>query len=251
MPSTRILGRAFRDDRIKQLAEAMDWSLRETLGCLALIWQRSQAALEEAITEEQLRSYADCQSKEEAIRLRRALETSSLIENIEGGRIRIRGQRPQLERIKSQPTLFDVPRETKPKPKKKPRSKKPVNPEVEERRELARKVWETYRAGFLQRYRIEPLRNAKVNSQIVALIRDVGKEHVVNLVGFYLRHNDAFFIRAHHPMGVCLNSAQRLIAEMLTGQRTNFAAARRAEAQQDTEDAIRGYLNDLEGGRTT
>lgn len=76
-------------------------------------------------------------------------------------------------------------------------------------------TWESYRAAYVARYRTEPLRNAMVNGQIANVVKQAGKR-APEVVKFYLRHNDPYFVRERHPIGALLKSLQRILVDMET-----------------------------------
>lgn len=108
-------------------------------------------------------------------------------------------------------------------------------------------VWEEYQDKFQKRYGQPPLRNAKANSQCVTLAKQVGSVTAVELVDYFLTRNDAYYLHACHPLGMLLVSAQKLLVEMRRGVVMTMAAARRIEAQDETERAVRDYLRQQDG----
>lgn len=89
-----------------------------------------------------------------------------------------------------------------------------------------RRVWEAYRTSYLTRYKIEPVRNATVNSQISRLVKNIGSDESVLLVKFYLTHNDQFYVKNTHTFGHCLSSAETLRTQMLKGRAITGSVAR-------------------------
>lgn len=106
-------------------------------------------------------------------------------------------------------------------------------------------VWNAYRDAFVSRYKTEPVRNKTVNSQIKNLVGRLGTE-AVDVVKFYLSHNDAFYVRKHHPIGLCLTDAEGLRAQWATGRKVTGNTARQAEKsdhyQSQMERVERGEL---------
>jgi len=90
------------------------------------------------------------------------------------------------------------------------------------------KVWDCYRAEFLKRYGVEPVRNAKVNSQCAQLFTRLGGE-AFGVVGFYLKHNDSWFLKNQHDFGSLLAKAESIYTQWLRGQAVTSAQVRDAE----------------------
>ncbi len=108
--------------------------------------------------------------------------------------------------------------------------------------ELNRRIWEAYRQGYFQRYQVEPVRNAKINANIADFGRRVGEE-APEIVAFYLRHNDSFYVRNTHSFGHCLSNAESLRTQWLKGKAITQNDVRNYEKDQGLSDllsAVRG-----------
>lgn len=81
-----------------------------------------------------------------------------------------------------------------------------------------RKVWSAYLASYLERYKVEPTRNAKVNSLVSQLVKRVGPEEAILLVQFYLSHNKQFYISKMHDLSACVLDAEALVTQRLRGK---------------------------------
>lgn len=107
-------------------------------------------------------------------------------------------------------------------------------------------IWTSYRDAYVRRYGVEPLRNARVNSQLSTLAKNVGLEDGEKLVEYYLSRSDAFYVNAKHPIDICLTQAQKLVVEMKTGRGMNMTQAKKLEAKDATDAALRDYISELE-----
>jgi len=87
-----------------------------------------------------------------------------------------------------------------------------------EEKDLNKKIWLVYFAAYLKRYGIEPLRNAAINSQVSKLREKVGADDAINIVKFYLTHNDSFYLKKTHEFGLCLKDAETLRTQTLRGK---------------------------------
>lgn len=105
-------------------------------------------------------------------------------------------------------------------------------------------VWTAYKKAYLARHGVEPLRNAKVNSQCLVLSQQVGVDDAVLLVEYFLQRNDAFYVNAAHPIGLCLQQAQKLITEMKRGESMTLSQAQANEKHANTKKVITEYIAD-------
>lgn len=80
-------------------------------------------------------------------------------------------------------------------------------------KDLNKKIWETYRDAYFLRYKVEPLRNASVNSKISQLAQRAG-ENSLEIVKFYLSHNEKFYVQKMHDIGICLKDAESLHTQL-------------------------------------
>lgn len=79
------------------------------------------------------------------------------------------------------------------------------------------KIWENYCEAYKRRYGTEPVRNLTVNSQIAALGKRLGEE-AIEVVQFYVMHNQQFYVRSCHPIGLCLKDAEALRTQWARGR---------------------------------
>lgn len=118
----------------------------------------------------------------------------------------------------------------------------PPDPKPKSDPEANRRVWESYRAAYSQRYGVEPVRNATTNSQISNLVKKLGEREAALVVKFYLTHNDSFFVKNTHTLGHCLSAAETLRTQMLKGKAITTGMVKDFEKQ----DTFRNRLNDME-----
>jgi len=107
-------------------------------------------------------------------------------------------------------------------------------------------VWMSYKAAFLKRHGVEPVRNAKVNAQCQTLAKNLGVELAEKVVAYYIGRNDAFYVNAKHDLGLCVTQGQKLLVEMQTGKEITMTEARRIETQGATKKAVTEYLEEQE-----
>ncbi len=99
--------------------------------------------------------------------------------------------------------------------------------------ERNRKIWESYRSAYLMRYKVEPVRNLTVNTQIANIGKRIGHERAVDLVEFFLSHNDSYYVKTQHTIGACLKDCESLHTQMLRNKPITGAAARNFEKNHE------------------
>lgn len=98
----------------------------------------------------------------------------------------------------------------------------------DELKKQAAEIWQAYKEAYLQRYKVEPIRNAAVNSKISQLAKRLG-QHGPDVVKFFLTHNDQYYLKTTHAIGGCLTNAESLLTQMLRGKAVTGLDARSAE----------------------
>lgn len=106
-------------------------------------------------------------------------------------------------------------------------------------------VWTAYRAAYFARYKVEPVRNAKSNSNCVELIKRLGGDGAISVVKFFLTHNQAFYVAKAHPLGLCVADAEGLHTQMLAGHRISASEAREKDLGQGNAQAFANVYEKL------
>lgn len=100
------------------------------------------------------------------------------------------------------------------------------------------KVWESYREAYKTRYGVEPLRNAMVNKFCQTVVKSVGEEDGINLVKFYLSHNEAFYLKVTHSLNILIRDLQPLMTQMKRGKKFTNNDIRQFEKSQHYRDQM-------------
>jgi hypothetical protein len=103
--------------------------------------------------------------------------------------------------------------------------------------ELRRQIWSAYKTAYLERYKTEPVRNATINSQVIALAKRLGKE-APEVVKFYVTHNKGFYVGQCHPVGLCLKDAEALRTQWARGKAITTNDVREFERRDHIRDLI-------------
>ncbi len=98
--------------------------------------------------------------------------------------------------------------------------------------EQNKQIWEAYLNAYLKRYSVPPLRNAMVNKQVSNLRERVGYENAIKLVEFFLSHNESFYLKKTHAIGLCLQDCESLMTQMKRNQPITQAKVKMFEKQQ-------------------
>jgi hypothetical protein len=107
-------------------------------------------------------------------------------------------------------------------------------------------AWEAYSAAYSKRYGTEPTRNGTTNSQMAAFVRRIGKSEAPAVAEFYIWHNDFFYVKNLHPVGLLLKDAEKLRTEWATGKRMNGVHARQVEKTQANYDVFSKLIAEAE-----
>ena len=92
-----------------------------------------------------------------------------------------------------------------------------------------RKTWEAYARAYFDRYKTEPVRNAKVNGQVKQFVQRIGREESPGVAAYYLTHPDGFYVRKMHDFGLLLADAEKLRTEWATGRKVTGTRAKQIE----------------------
>ena len=89
---------------------------------------------------------------------------------------------------------------------------KPVKQKVEKTKEPAptTAVWDAYRDAYQELYKVEPVRNAKVNGQLASFIKRVPIDEAPAIARYYVQAQDNFFRLKNHSVDLLLNNAESL-----------------------------------------
>jgi hypothetical protein len=98
-------------------------------------------------------------------------------------------------------------------------------------------TWDAYAAAYLDRYRVNPVRNAKVNAQIAQLVARLGAEEAPHVAAYFVTINDQFYLRSLHDFGLLVSKAEAIRTQWITGRQMNGTTARQIEGTQANVNA--------------
>lgn len=105
-------------------------------------------------------------------------------------------------------------------------------------------VWEAYKTAYLNRYGVEPVRNAKLNTNISQFVARLGADDAPEVAKFFVGHNDSFYVKNMHAFGLALANAESLHTQWRTGRKVTATDARQAEVS----DSLKNQIARLGGG---
>ena len=113
-----------------------------------------------------------------------------------------------------------------------------------------KQTWQFYENAFKGRYGVLPERNPKTNSQMKQFVERVGIDNAPHIAAFYLTHNDSFYIKQCHVVGMLLKDAEKLATEWKTGNKMTSQRAYQMERTQNNLDACNAVLKEFENGKS-
>lgn len=103
-------------------------------------------------------------------------------------------------------------------------------------------TWQAYARAYRERYGVVPASNVKTRSQIAQFVRYVGAQDAPALAAFYVRHNDAWFVKCRHDVGNLLKAYQQVATDFARGEQMTGQKARQMEGTQGNFDSMRAAL---------
>lgn len=91
-------------------------------------------------------------------------------------------------------------------------------------------TWRAYKAAYESRWKNAPPWNAKTAGQLKHFIARVPAEDAPEVARFYLTHNDRYYVKALHPVGLLLRDAEKLFTEWKTNRKVTDKEAQSAES---------------------
>lgn len=92
-----------------------------------------------------------------------------------------------------------------------------------------RSTWSAYCGAYAARYGAEPVRNAKVNSQIKQLVQALGYEEAPAVAAYFLTISDQFFVKRCHPTDILLSQCSAIRTQWATGRTVTSEKARQVD----------------------
>ena len=100
--------------------------------------------------------------------------------------------------------------------------------------------------AYRDRYGVEPVRNARTNSQLAQLAKRLPSDEAPHVVRWYVASNTAYYVRQKHGVGPLLSDCEGLRTEWATGQRITDTEARQMDQHDAGMEAARWVTDNLE-----
>ena len=94
-------------------------------------------------------------------------------------------------------------------------------------------TWAAYAEAYRERYGTDPVWNGKQGGMIGQLVKRIGRADAPRVAAFYVRHNDPWYLKQGHAVGILLQQCEKLRTEWATGQTV------RVDTRPDPMDAAR------------
>lgn len=120
---------------------------------------------------------------------------------------------------------------------------KPTTPVEEPTTEAAlvrKAIWQAYEDSYFERYKVKPPRNAIINRHVADIHKRLGKD-AVEVIKFFVLHNDSFYIKKTHSISLALKDAETLHTQWQKGVQITDAKMKQFDRQaehQATMDMI-------------
>jgi hypothetical protein len=109
-----------------------------------------------------------------------------------------------------------------------------------------RETWKSYSDAYFNRYGIEPRRNQKINSMVKQFVQRIGFEESPHVAGFYVFHNEHFYVKKTHPVEMMLKDAEGLHTQWATGRTMTGTRARQIDQSQANYSVVDEALKLME-----
>lgn len=103
-------------------------------------------------------------------------------------------------------------------------------------------TWIAYATAYFDRYGTEPVRNAKVSSNVKQFVQRVGFADSPLVAAWFVQHQDAYYVRRMHDVGALLADGEKLRTQWATGHRMTATAAMQADRTASNLDASKEAL---------
>jgi len=108
-------------------------------------------------------------------------------------------------------------------------------------------LWQSYKDAYVNRYGVEPTRNARVNGILFQVYKRIPEDKHESLAKFYLTQTDALFLRSMHDVGLFLQNCEMLLTRMQSGVVVTMSKAMDAERVGNNVQASQNYLTRKRG----
>lgn len=121
-----------------------------------------------------------------------------------------------------------------------------LDSKTEKQKSAGALIFEAYQDAYLNRYGIEPLRNAKTNSICAQIAKQLPLEEALGVMHFFVQQNVAYYLQKSHSIQCALADLQALRTNMLKNRAMSSREAYLADKQQAQKNTVDDYLENRE-----
>jgi hypothetical protein len=103
-------------------------------------------------------------------------------------------------------------------------------------------TWKAYSDAYFARYKTEPVRNATVNALMAGFVKRLGVQEAPHVAAFFLRHNNAYYVRQMHSVKAMVSDAEKLRTEWATNTQVTATRAQQADRTQTNLNAFSALI---------
>jgi len=101
-------------------------------------------------------------------------------------------------------------------------------------------TWEAYREAYNRRYKVDPVRNHKVNSMIKEFTeKTLGPVEAPQVAAFYLTCSQPIYINSRHSINLLIRDATGLRTQWATGVKATRTEARGEEKKENITEQLK------------
>ena len=119
--------------------------------------------------------------------------------------------------------------------------RQPESEVLDPEKQLRLETWEFYKRAYLERYGIEPVRNARVNRNILDFVKQVGA-NAPQMIYFFVFHNNSWYVQKGHDTGTLLSNVQAIARDWAKGYQTTQTYAKQGESVATAQMAAQGAI---------
>ncbi|MFI8572088.1 helix-turn-helix domain-containing protein [Stenotrophomonas bentonitica] len=117
--------------------------------------------------------------------------------------------------------------------------------------EACKQTWAAYRTAYRLRHGVDPVRNAKVNTNVRDLVKRLGREEAPQVAGWFLGVNEQYAVKRMHDLGVLLAGAEAYRTQWATGRQVTTTSAQHTDQTQSNLSAADEAIELLRSRRPT
>lgn len=101
-----------------------------------------------------------------------------------------------------------------------------------------RATWKSYSDSYFNRYGVEPIRNAAVNTSIKSFVQKLPYHEAPHVAAFFVFHNDKFYVQKTHSVFLLLKDAEGLRTQWATGRAMTATRAGQLDRTAGNLDSV-------------